>query len=335
MVLYVLIGFSVLQLMMVVVLLVRSKSNASESLLMRFEELRSAVTALESSLKTDFRSNREEMAAMAKSNREELAASVQHFRNEMMALLRQLTDQNALALERLNRTLEDRVDALSAKNESTLIHAFRSFQEAFDKNVLAFNDVQREKFALLVDKQQDLVKSTELKLETIRTTVEEKLEKTLSDRLGQSFETVGKQLIEVQRGLGEMQHLAQDVGGLKRVLSNVKMRGGIGEVQLAMLLEQILAPEQYEANVKTKQGSNDLVEFAIKLPGKQGNESQVWLPVDAKFPSEVYENLQTAMIAVKLSKSRKHSVIWRIPFAKWQRISATNTSIRRLQQILE
>jgi DNA recombination protein RmuC len=91
-----------------------------------------------------------------------------------------------------------------------------------------------------------------------------------------------------------MQNLAQDVGGLKRVLSNVKLRGGIGEVQLAMLLEQILAPEQYEANVKTKAGSNDLVEFAIKLPGRDDNNSQVWLPIDAKFPKDVYEQLQNA-----------------------------------------
>jgi DNA recombination protein RmuC len=91
-----------------------------------------------------------------------------------------------------------------------------------------------------------------------------------------------------------MQTLAQDVGGLKRVLSNVKMRGGIGEVQLSMLLEQILAPDQYEANVKTKQGSSDLVEFAVKLPGKDENNNQVWLPIDAKFPKDIYEQLQTA-----------------------------------------
>ena len=99
---------------------------------------------------------------------------------------------------------------------------------------------------------------------------------------------------EVQKGLGEMQTLAQDVGGLKKVLSNVKMRGAIGEFQLANLLEQILAPDQYEKNVKTKHGSNDIVEFAIKLPGKDEDNSQVWLPVDAKFPKDVYEKLQTA-----------------------------------------
>jgi DNA recombination protein RmuC len=101
-------------------------------------------------------------------------------------------------------------------------------------------------------------------------------------------------LENVQKGLGEMQTLAQDVGGLKRVLSNVKMRGSIGEVQLAMLLEQILAPGQYEANVKTKIGSADVVEFAIKLPGRDDQNSTVWLPVDAKFPKDIYEQLQSA-----------------------------------------
>lgn len=143
--------------------------------------------------------------------------------------------------------------------------------------------------------QQELVKGTETKLESIRVTVEEKLEKTLSERLGQSFETVGKQLIEVQKGLGEMQTIATDVGGLKKVLSNVKLRGGVGEVQLAMLLEQILAPNQYEANVRTKKGSSEPVEFAIKLPGKNEEEGAVvYLPVDAKFPKDIYEHLITA-----------------------------------------
>jgi DNA recombination protein RmuC len=138
------------------------------------------------------------------------------------------------------------------------------------------------------------VEGTQKKLEEMRVIVDEKLQKTLNERLGQSFELVGKQLESVQKGLGEMQTLAQDVGGLKRVLSNVKMRGGIGEVQLSLLLEQILAPEQYEANVRTKPGSADTVEFAIRLPGQDDTGSVVWLPVDAKFPRDVYEHLQNA-----------------------------------------
>ena len=128
----------------------------------------------------------------------------------------------------------------------------------------------------------------------MRVTVDEKLQKTLEARLGQSFELVRSQLESVQKGLGEMQSLAQDVGGLKKVLTNVKTRGTFGEVQLAAILEQILAPEQYEANVRTKKGSAETVEFAIKLPGKDDQDNFVYLPVDAKFPQEAYHALQDA-----------------------------------------
>lgn len=225
-----------------------------------------------------------------KTNREELTKNLKDF-----------SDSNVLQLDKINNQVQDKLKVLTEQAQKdnnlmreALVNAFKGFQETFDKNVKSFNDLQKEKFELMENKQNELVKGTETKLDVIRATVEEKLEKTLSERLGQSFETVGKQLIEVQKGLGEMQTLAQDVGGLKKVLSNVKMRGGIGEVQLAMLLEQVLAPEQYEANVRTKQGSSDLVEFAIKLPGRDDGNSVVWLPVDAKFPKDVYEQLQTA-----------------------------------------
>ncbi|MEI9956852.1 MAG: DNA recombination protein RmuC [Ferruginibacter sp.] len=176
----------------------------------------------------------------------------------------------------------------------SLAGSFKEFQEVFSKNVDSFNNLQREKFAQLDEKQGKLLESTEKKLEEMRATVDEKLQKTLNERLGQSFELVGKQLESVQKGLGEMQTLAQDVGGLKKVLSNVRMRGGFGEVQLSLLLEQILAPEQYESNVKTKNSSADTVEFAIKLPGKDDSNSIVWIPIDAKFPKDVYEQLQAA-----------------------------------------
>lgn len=146
----------------------------------------------------------------------------------------------------------------------------------------------------LIETQDKLIRSSEKKLDEMRLTVDEKLQKTLNERLGQSFATVGKQLEAVQMGLGEMTSLAKDVGSLKNVLSNVKLRGGIGEVQLAMLLDQILAPSQYEANVKTKPNSRDMVEFALKLPGKEEGLGQVWLPIDAKFPKDVYETLQAA-----------------------------------------
>lgn len=174
-----------------------------------------------------------------------------------------------------------------------------------DRSIYHLSNIQKERLEALEKRVKELTESTEKKLETIRIIVEEKLEKTLNERLGKSFETVGNQLIEVQKGLGEMQTLAQDVGGLKRVLSNVKMRGGIGEVQLNMLLENILAPDQYQRNVKTKEGSNDIVEFAIKLPGHNAKKDCIWLPVDAKFPKEFYENLQDSYDSGDITRIEK------------------------------
>lgn len=226
-------------------------------------------------------------------------------------------------LERTDKSIKDefqrnRVESnSSAKNQrEELTKSLDSFKEGFDNNTKRLNDLLKERFDAFSKQQTEINQQTEKRikevketvenqlkeiredntkqLNEVRKTVDEKLQKTLNERLTQSFETVGKQLKSVQEGLGEMKNLATDVGGLKKVLSNVKMRGGIGEVQLAMLLEQILAPDQYEANVKTKKGSSATVEFAIKLPGKNEDESVVWLPVDAKFPKDVYEKLQEA-----------------------------------------
>jgi len=183
---------------------------------------------------------------------------------------------------------------VAKENRAELANSMNEFRAAFDRGIASFNALQREKFASLNEQQQLLVNHTEKRLEEIRITVEEKLQKTLNERISQSFRLVNEQLENVQKGLGEMQTLAQDVGGLKRVLSNVKTRGNIGEIQLSMLLEQLLAPEQYEDNVKTKKGSDALVEFAVKLPGKEDLAQCVYLPIDAKFPKDMYEQLLDA-----------------------------------------
>lgn len=307
------------------IIIFRNKAgNELPGLQNKVAELQAALLRMEANGKEDFRINREENAGIAKENRTELNHTLQN-----------ISAQSQQALKDINTTLAEKLDSLitkmetanrtnreelaknigdfsaanllqlekinqQAKQDSQLIRealatAFKGFQESFDNNIRSFNELQREKFGLMETKQNELVKSTETKLESIRVTVEEKLEKTLSERLGQSFETVGKQLIEVQKGLGEMQTIASDVGGLKKVLSNVKLRGGVGEVQLALLLEQILAPNQYDANVRTKKGSTDPVEFAIKLPGRSEDETAfVYLPIDAKFPKDAYEHLITA-----------------------------------------
>lgn len=271
----------------------------------------------------DLNNFRNEILVQMRDNRSELNTTINDFRKELRESVQSMNDQNRLSLEKLGEVLESRLTALINKNDEQLekvnlkleqkleqVNAqtrdenktlresqeksLREFQERFDKNVTSFNDLQREKFSQLDKQQKELILSTENKLEQMRVTVDEKLQKTLNERLGQSFELVSKQLGEVQKGLGEMQTLAQDVGGLKKVLSNVKTRGGIGEVQLSMLLEQILAPEQYQANVKTKTGSSELVEFAIKLPGSKDDGTPMWLPVDAKFPQDMFARLQDA-----------------------------------------
>ena len=329
------IGVLLLIVIILIIVFRNKSNNALPLLQTKVGELQTSLSKIESNLKDDFRINREENTANAKTNREELNKAIGDFRTEIMTAVKTMTEQNNTALEKLNQTLEQKVTALIDKNDKSfkaftdgnttqlekiekkvegnlkalneqaktdnnlmreaLVNAFKGFQETFDKNVKSFNDLQKEKFELMENKQNDLIKGTETKLDIIRATVEEKLEKTLSERLGQSFETVGKQLIEVQKGLGEMQTIATDVGGLKKVLSNVKLRGGVGEVQLALLLEQILAPNQYDANVRTKKGSSDPVEFAIKLPGRSEDESSfVYLPIDAKFPKDTYEHLIAA-----------------------------------------
>jgi DNA recombination protein RmuC len=140
---------------------------------------------------------------------------------------------------------------------------------------------------------QSLQAGNEAKLDQMRATVEEKLQSTLETRLGESFRLVSERLEQVHQGLGEMQTLAAGVGDLKRVLGNVKVRGTFGEAQLGGLLEQVLLPEQYAINQATRPGSNERVEFAVRMPGRGGGDT-LWLPIDAKFPAEDYERLQAA-----------------------------------------
>jgi DNA recombination protein RmuC len=197
-------------------------------------------------------------------------------------LLRQEMKENREELSRNMRELRTELNqalSLSTQQMQTTLH----------RNLMTTNEMQREKFESMNRQQDILVKSTEKRLDEMRIMVEEKLQKTLNERIGQSFELVRSQLENVQKGLGEMKNLAEDVGGLKKVLGNVKTRGTFGEIQLAALLEQMLSPEQYEANVKTRKNATEFVEFAIKLPGKDNGKDVVYLPIDAKFPKDVYE----------------------------------------------
>jgi len=201
-------------------------------------------------------------------NRQELSERLSQFQTVTMGTLQNMQEQQ---------------NQLLRHNAETQLQALTLFRKNLE-----------DRFDTLRGLQLEQAGQIDNKLRQIKETVDEKLQKTLDERLGQSFASVSRHLLSVQEGLGEMKALAQDVGGLKKVLSNVKVRGGLGEVQLGMLLEQILAPDQFEANLSTKAGSADRVEYAIKLPGRDEMQGSVYLPVDAKFPREVYERVVDA-----------------------------------------
>ncbi|MBN9612086.1 MAG: DNA recombination protein RmuC [Actinobacteria bacterium] len=201
--------------------------------------------------------------------------------------IRQEQKEQRSELSQMLRASSESQTAELARERELRAVANRELSETLGKSHSELKSTLEQRFDVL--RQEN-----EAKLEKMRETVDEKLQGTLERRLGESFKLVSTQLEQVQKGLGEMQTLASDVGGLKRVLTNVKSRGGWGEVQLARQLEDVLTPEQYAENIATLPGSNERVEFAVKLPGAGDGEKPVWLPIDSKFPQEDYERLLTA-----------------------------------------
>ena len=232
---------------------------------------------------------REETASQARENRLELSASLAelgrnltHQMGTIAGVQNNQIDAFAQQLTKLTEANEQRLGALRESNEQRL----NALREGIELRLEALRETLERQL-------RQLQGDNAAKLEEMRRTVDEKLHATLEQRLGASFKQVSDRLEQVHKGLGEMQALASDVGDLKRVLTNVKTRGTWGEVQLASLLEQLLVPEQYAANVAPVPGSGERVEFAIRLPGR-GDETPVWLPIDAKFPREDYERLVIA-----------------------------------------
>ena len=204
--------------------------------------------------------------------------------NANLAEARRETAENLLRQFQL--VFENQRTAAKDQNE-----ALMQFGERVRQSLADLSNVQREKLSELSRRQDELLKNTEQRLEKIRETVDEKLQKTLETRLGQSFDLVSTQLQAVQKGLGEMQSLATGVGDLKRVLTNVKSRGLLGEYALQAILENILSPDQYVANAAVT-GTRERVEFAIKMPGQA---DEIFLPIDSKFPQEAYLRLVDAL----------------------------------------
>lgn len=227
--------------------------------------------------KTDYK---DDISSVRKETVQEVHTSVQ----TMSSLLKDSLEQTGNVQSEMLKQLDKRISNFSVENEAKL--------EAIRKTVEA----------KLTSIQEDNNKQ----LEKMRETVDEKLQKTLEDRIGQSFKLVSERLEQVYKSLGEMQTLASGVGDLKKVLSNVKTRGILGEIQLGSILEQILPPEQYATNVATKKGSTNVVEYAVILPGT--DDGFVYLPIDAKFPVDAYSNLMDAYDSADSARIQEASV---------------------------
>ncbi|MVW72267.1 DNA recombination protein RmuC [Bordetella sp. 15P40C-2] len=225
-------------------------------------------------------------------------------RAEFSESARGLRMELAQSQEALRAVLSRDAQAARAEYAQSLTRFSTQFSERLE-GLVAINDRRMQEVRQTVDQRlQSLQADNGARLEEMRRTVDEKLHATLEQRLGESFKLVSDRLDAVHKGLGEMQSLAAGVGDLKRVLTNVKSRGTWGEVQLARLIQDVMTPDQYAANVKPVPGSDAVVEFAIRLPGRASGSDPVWLPIDAKFPKEEYERLMDAYDAADAESER-------------------------------
>ena len=226
--------------------------------------------------------------------RMQLQATAQASRQDTAQLLAQAQAASVQQLEAMRR----QIDSQGQTGREEQAQSLKRFGESMNLALIRLTESNAQRMlevrATLEEKIRDLQADNGARLEEMRKTVDEKLHATLESRLSASFQQVSERLERVHQGLGEMQQLALGVGDLKRVLTNVKTRGTWGEVQLEMLLEQVLTPEQYAKNVETIAGSGARVEFALRLPGHVEGGAPVWMPIDAKFPKEQYERLLDA-----------------------------------------
>jgi len=292
---YVLVNIVLSSIVIILLLVLVIRSGSDKKSLQIEQELQGArkdAERLENIFREEIRINREENSSIAQKGREEQAFSLQKM-NE--SLLNRIHQNAALQNEQLD-AFSKQLANLTHTNEQRLETVRQTINEqldAFSRQLSSLTQSNEQKIETvrltLEERLKFLQEDNSNKLELMRATVDEKLHATLEKRLGESFQLVSDRLELVHKGLGEMQVLAAGVGDLKKVMTNVKTRGVWGEIQLGNILETILTPEQYALNVATKQGSNDRVEFAIRLPGRGESGQEVWLPIDAKFPVEDYQ----------------------------------------------
>ncbi|MDR2601819.1 MAG: DNA recombination protein RmuC [Spirochaetaceae bacterium] len=291
----------------IIFIIKRSGDKPEKDISQKFIDYEKKLDKNESSMRDEFGRIREETNKSAREAREELASSLKSFEEKFSCNITNFTSLTEIKIKSISELME----ASSKNGREELTKALNSFEEKFSFRIGALTKdttAVLEKMRETIEKKlADIQKENGEKLEKMRETVDEKLHKTLETRLGESFKLVSERLEMVQKGLGEMQSLASGVGDLKKVLSNVKTKGVLGEYQLSAILEQLLSPNQYAKNVATKQGSRDNVEFAVKIPGREEGKT-VWLPVDSKFPTVSYESLMDAYDAADgegIEKSKK------------------------------
>ncbi|WP_341905133.1 DNA recombination protein RmuC [Polaromonas sp. YR568] len=272
--LWLILGLLLINLVLMTVLLLRKPAGDGS------EKVLAGITAGDDKLERELR---REITESARSSRQELAATFATFQQT-------LVQQSAEAIRTQNAQIDafaQQLTLLQKTLSDTLTTQLQSVSESNARRMGEVRDTLEKQLA-----QLQLTNSA--KLDEMRKTVDEKLQTTLETRLGESFKQVADRLEQVHKGLGEMQTLAQGVGDLKHLLTNVKTRGIFGEAQLSALLEQVFTVDQYAAQVITRRGGKNPVDFAIKLPGRSDSGEPLWLPIDAKFPNEDYERLLDA-----------------------------------------
>lgn len=307
-----LIAIGIVACLQIVLLVRKAGSDPAAQLLALQTQLQQALTQQQQAQERTERDLREQVQSTAQATRQELGGNFIQFQqalavqltsvatlqnNQIDAFSQQLVklnETNAQQLEQMRQALIQQ--GQTARDEQGL--SLKRFADTLNQTLTSMTESNAQRMleirSTLEQKIQQLQADNAGKLEEMRKTVDEKLHATLEQRLGESFKQVSERLEKVHQGLGEMQQLAIGVGDLKRVLTNVKTRGTWGEVQLEMVLEQMLTPDQYAKNVETIPNSGERVEFAIKLPGKDDERAPVWMPIDAKFPKEQYERLLDA-----------------------------------------
>ena len=284
-----------------IVLTFTKKGNNSEIVLNKLAKMETDLARIDSLIRDEFGRNRTESLNSFRENREELSNSFKILGESLSKTVTDLSiaqknqfESYSNRLSELTKSFDYKTQSLreqfeksSKDNRIEQTNALKSFEEKFTQNVKEMRETVEVKLSNI---QEDNNK----KLEEVRKTVDEKLQESINKRFNESFELISKRLEEVQKGLGEMQTLASDVGGLKKVLTNVKTRGTFGEVQLESLLDQVLSPEQYVTQAAVSANSKERVDVAVKLPGQTDDNSFLLLPIDSKFPVEDYQRLYDA-----------------------------------------